>query len=584
MNDISALSPDLAQQRLAQLATLMPETVSDGKLDIAALKRVLGETEVIESGERYRLDWAGKNESYKVLQTPSSATLRPDRDKSIDFDNAPHVFIEGENLEVLKVLQKSYFGKVKLIYIDPPYNTGSDSFIYPDRFQESKEDYLRRINELNENSHLMRETAFRKNSKENGHYHSNWLSMMLPRLYVARNLLREDGVIFVSIDDNEVHNLRCLMNEIFGEENFVANVIWQGKYTTSNDAKLFSRQHETILVYARNSDKLSINLLPRTEEMDSSYKNLDDDPKGPWKATPLHAKSGNINSVYEIEFPNGLSWIAPKGRFPRYSKNRLMEIYYENGLYFNKNGGVDKKTYLSEVKQGKTVGTLWSYIEVGSTHTGNEDLSRLLDKGIFDNPKPINLLQRIIQISCSKDDLILDFFAGSSTTAHAVMQANYEDGGNRQFIMVQLPEKCEETSTAFKAGYTTIADISRERIKKVIQQIEKEQSSDLLREDNLNLGFKSFVLAPSNFKQWRGDTIETAEQLEQQIQLFAQPEKDGATPEAILFELLLKFGQPLTTPIEILEINGHQPSAISHQPSAISQIIRYKSEKNIIYA
>ena len=255
-NDISpiAVSPNPADERRAQLAALVPEAFSEGRLDVAALKRALGEHAVIDGGERYALNWAGKRDAYKVLQTPSTATLRPERDKSVNFDAAQHVFIEGENLEVLKVLQKAYFGKVKLIYIDPPYNTGSDSFIYPDRFQESKEDYLRRINDLDDDGTLMREGFFRKNGKESGHYHSNWLSMMLPRLYIARNLLREDGVILVSIDDNEAANLKLLMDEVFGPENLIAQMVWEkGR---KNDAKLVSVGHEYLLVYARSMARL----------------------------------------------------------------------------------------------------------------------------------------------------------------------------------------------------------------------------------------------------------------------------------------------------------------------------------------
>jgi adenine-specific DNA-methyltransferase len=270
-------SPNPADERRAQLAALIPGAFAEGKLDLAALKRALGEGAIVEGGERYALTWAGKANAYKALQTPSTATLQPERDKSVNFDQAQHVFIEGENLEVLKVLQKAYFGKVKLIYIDPPYNTGSDSFIYSERFQESKEDYLRRINELSDDGTLMREGFFRKNSKENGHYHSNWLSMMLPRLYIARNLLREDGVIFVSCDDNEVHNLRCLMNEVFGEENFVAQFVWKARqFTDARATTTVLTNHEYLATYSRSPD-FSLRGIERDE---SKFANAD--PRGPW--------------------------------------------------------------------------------------------------------------------------------------------------------------------------------------------------------------------------------------------------------------------------------------------------------------
>ena len=566
-NDISpiAVSPNPADERRAQLAALVPEAFSEGRLDVAALKRALGEHAVIDGGERYALNWAGKRDAYKVLQTPSTATLRPERDKSVNFDAAQHVFIEGENLEVLKVLQKAYFGKVKLIYIDPPYNTGSDSFIYPDRFQESKEDYLRRINDLDDDGTLMREGFFRKNGKESGHYHSNWLSMMLPRLYIARNLLREDGVIFVSCDDNEVHNLRCLMNEVFGEENFVASVIWQKVFSPKNSARHFSEDHDYVLIYARRGEDWRPTLLPRTEEMEARYDNPDNDPRGPWTSGDVSARNYYGAGTYSITCPSGRVIDGPPpGTYWRVSREKFLELDKDLRIWWGKDGNnmPRLKRFLSEVKQGRVPQTLWSYDEVGHTQEAKKELVALVNfpnsDSVFDTPKPTRLIRQMLRLGTSADsnDLVVDFFGGSATTMQAVMDQNAEDGGNRRCIVVQLPEPLEGGSAAL----SSIADIARMRVGKAIANLASK--ADLATTARADLGFKSFVLAPSNFKQWRGDEIDTPEQLAEQIQLFAKSEKAGACVEDMLYELLLKFGQDLTTPVETVEVAGGRVFAI----------------------
>lgn len=555
-----AASPNPADARRAHLAALIPEAFSEGKLDVAALKRAQGEATVIEGGERYALTWAGKSAAYKVLQTPSSATLRPERDKSVNFDAAQHVFIEGENLEVLKVLQKAYFGKVKLIYIDPPYNTGSDSFIYPDRFQESKEDYLRRINDLDDDGSLMREGFFRKNSKENGHYHSNWLSMMLPRLYIARNLLREDGVIFVSCDDNEVHNLRCLMNEVFGEESFIANIVWQKRYVSNVTAKYFSDMHDHILVFARQTESFSVALIDRSAEQLADYRNPDNDPRGPWRTQDLSASKPYQAGVFTITTPAGLECNPPPGRYWRCNKVQYDEWVADNRIWYGKDGTARPmlKAFLSEVQQGITPNTWWDHEFAGHNKEATIELKDLFGGSApFDTPKPVKLIQRILGIAAGKDALVVDFFAGSGTAAEAVLRLNATDGGRRQVLSVQLPEPCETGSIAASMDLVTIADIGRARIRRVISAITGQ--SDLATPAPASLGFKSFLLAPSNFKQWRGDGIDTAEELAAQIQLFAKSEKEGAAVEDMLFELLLKFGQELTTPIETLELDLAPP-------------------------
>ncbi|MDD3201438.1 MAG: site-specific DNA-methyltransferase, partial [Bacteroidales bacterium] len=468
--------------RIKTLQMLMPEVFDEGRIDWEKLKATLGE-DINFANERYVLNWAGKSDAFRTLQQPSSATLSPCKAESVDFDNTQNIFIEGENMEVLKILQKSYFGKIKMIYIDPPYNTGNDSFIYPDKFSETKEDYLRRVGDKDEDGYMTREGLFRKNSRENGQYHSNWLSMMMPRLYLARNLMRDDGVIFVSIDDNEVHNLRMLMNEVFGEENFVASIVWQKKYAATNDSKGFSTTHDYIIVYQK-SELFNRNLLPRTGEQNQPYKNDDKDGKGLWRSDNLLVKSFSESGVYPIINPNtNKEYYPPKGSCWRASKETMKQWLSENRIFFGKDGkgAPQLKRYLNEVQQGRVPITWWNFEEVGHNDEANKEVSALFQsKTPFDTPKPTRLLNRILQIGSDKDSIILDFFAGSATTAHAVMQLNKEDGGNRKYICVQLPELCDEKSEAYKAGYKTIADIAKERIrragKKIKAEVEAEQA------------------------------------------------------------------------------------------------------------
>lgn len=601
-NKTIAESPNPADERRAQLAALLPEAFSEGRLDVTALKRALGEEAVIEEGERYTLTWAGKSAAYKVLQTPSTATLRPERDKSVNFDAAQHVFIEGENLEVLKVLQKAYFGKVKLIYIDPPYNTGSDSFVYPDRFQETKEDYLKRINELTDDGTLMREGFFRKNSKENGHYHSNWLSMMLPRLYIARNLLREDGFVVVSIDDNEFHNLRAIMNEVLGDENFVAVLVYDRN--RKNDAKLFSVGHEYMVVYARNKsflteqdirlrapkegideiraefERLRMEYSDNWEQVEAALKQFyaridkDDarhpltrfkkvDKDGPYRTDGNPSWPGGGGPRYNVPHPKTRKPCkVPKSgwRWPTYE--RMKEEVDKGYIVF----GPDEKTIpsvrmnLFENTDQVMASVIFSYAQKAT-----QDLDKLFDgTKVFDNPKSYLDLEKLVGYLSEPGDIVLDFFAGSGTTAHGVLRCNQRDTPARRFVCIQIPEPIENNNEAGKnalaMGYKTIADLSRDRIRRAISQVKKE--SDLVNPVAADLGFRSFVLAPSNFKQWRGDGIDTPEQLAEQMKMFARSEKEGAQVEDMLYELLLKFGQELTTPVEALEVAGGKVFAI----------------------
>ena len=553
---IHDLENNFTKNKILQLKTLFPEAFCEDQIDWEKLKLILGADNLAHQNERYQLNWAGKTDAYHTLQAPTFNTLSPCRAESVDFDGTRNLFIEAENLEALKILQKAYAGSVKMIYIDPPYNTGSDSFIYPDKFSETREEYARRVGDKDADGYLKRDGVFqgawRKNSKDSGHYHSNWLSMMLPRLHLARTLLRDDGVIFISIDDNEQAQLKLLCDEVFGAENFVADFIWNNKYTVSNDTDV-SYQHEHIICYAKNRDIFSLALLPRTEKQDASYKNRDNDPKGAWKATPIHARSGTANSLYEVEFPNGIKWSAPQGRYPRYSKHRLLELFHEGALYFNKNGGVDKKTYLSEVREGVTCGTVWSYDEVGHSHGNNEELAEIMEKGVFSDPKGINLLKKILWLSRLNDkNIVLDFFAGSGTTAHAIMQFNAENSDKiSRYICVQLSETITEKEN--KAAYDfcqslgvppTIAEIAKERIRRAGKQV----SGSLKDGQRVDTGFKVFKLSESSFKQWRQP--ENIADLGTTMEMFVNAVQDNATPENMLYELILRLGCKLTSPVE----------------------------------
>lgn len=546
------------QERLDILKQLMPEIFDEGKIDFEKLKATLGEN-ITFSNERYVLNWAGKSDAFRVMQCPSSATLVPCKEESVDFDTTQNIFIEGENMEVLKVLQKSYFGKVKMIYIDPPYNTGNDSFIYPDKFSETKEEYMKRVGDKDAEGYMTREGMFRKNSKENGQYHSNWLNMMMPRLYLAKSLLREDGVIFISIDDNEVHNLRLLMNEIFGEENFVANIIWQHSIQPKGYLDKFSVHHNHILCYSKSTE-YTLNPLKRTEENNKSYSNPDNDPKGPWRSGDVRNALYRPNLIYDIITPSG-KVIKPCANGWRWSKETIEEKIKTGEIVFNADETrIIRKIYLSNV-DGRAPETIWFAKDVGSTRDAMNELKDLFDKPPFDTPKPVELISKMMELVNDDDCIILDFFAGSGTTAHAVMQLNKEDGGNRKFICVQLPELCDPKSEAYKAGYSTIAEISKERIRrasaKIRAEVENERAQhagEISFEETTeapmpDLGFKVFKLSESNFKQWREIHGSEQEQWKQQTLDFLNPVAENATIDNMVYELLLKNGKSLNSAI-----------------------------------
>ena len=567
------------KERLETLRLLMPEVFDEGHIDWEKLKAALGEN-VNFANERYVLNWAGKSEAFRVMQQPSTATLVPCREESVDFDNTQNVFIEGENMEVLKVLQKSYFRKVKMIYIDPPYNTGSDSFIYPDKYSESKEEYLRRVGDKNEEGYMTRDGMFRKNAKENGQYHSNWLNMMMPRLYLAKSLLREDGVIFISIDDNEVHNLRLLVNEIFGKENFVAQFIWHAKKGGGSDSSKIVTDQEYVLCYLKSDNPAGA--LQKVELVGETLDKQDE--KGSYRRGRELNKWGSNSRredrptmYFPIKGPNGKEVYPIRNDGSegcwRWGRKAMKAIVEAGDVEF-----VERQdgTYIAYEKIRNTDARFKPYrtfINCGTTADGSKLIKSIFGAKYFDFPKPLDLITILANIGLGENDILLDFFSGSGTTAHAVMELN-KDGGNRKYICVQLPELCEEKSEAYKAGYKTIAEISKERIRRAGVKIRKEVEMEQAKQKEQlsfdeeqtvtmpDLGFKVFKLSDSNFKQWRDIKGSDKEEWQQQILDFLDPVTENATIDNMVYELLLKSGKDLNSVIEQKEgyylINGNE--------------------------
>lgn len=549
MEKLKMHSPDLSQENIAKIRELFPGCVTEardeatGKLRLAVdfdqLRQELSDSIVEGPRERYRLDWPGRREALALANAPIAKTLRPSLEDSVNFDTTQNIFIDGDNLEALKLIQDTYLGRVKLIFIDPPYNTGGD-FIYSDDFSEGYQEFLVSSNQKNANG-----DRFFANQETNGRFHSDWLTMMYPRLKLARSLLSEDGVIFISIDDGEVGNLRKICDDIFGEENLIANVVWQKKYTRANDARWFSDNHDHILCYAKQKIGMTLNLLPRNESQLSAYSNPDNHPKGPWKATPLHAKSGTNTSPYK--FKNGVEWAPPVGTFRRFNDATMREMDQNDEIWFGGDGTQtpSRKSFLSEVKDGVSPVTIWPYNEVGHNHEASSELKSLGLGGLFNNPKPTRLIQRILELATSpgRNDIILDFFAGSSTTAHSVMIQNAADGGNRRFIMVQLEEVTSEKSEAFKGGFSTITSLSRERIRRAGHKI---LEGNCHPDWNRDVGFRVLKVDTSNMKDiyYRPDELSQGDLLEAVDNV-----KPDRTPEDLLFQVLVDWGVDLTLPI-----------------------------------
>lgn len=557
MEHLNMQSMDKVAANVAKIRELFPNCVTEiinaeGKLehaiDFDMLKQELSDHVVDDLQERYQFTWPNKRKAILAANAPINKTLRPCREESVDFDNTENLYIEGDNLDVLKLLQETYLGKVKMIYIDPPYNTGKD-FIYNDDFKQSTEEYIENSGQLDGEGN-----RFVANTESNGRFHTNWLNMIYPRLKLAKDLLSDDGVIFISIDDNEVENLRKICDEIFGENNFLAQVIWERAFSPKNDAKFFSVSHDYVLIYARSIEVFSIGLLPRSAESDARYKNPDNDPHGPWTSDNMTVKSYSANYDYPIRTPNGTIYYPPAGRCWFTSKERMQKLIGNGAVWFGNNGGNMPriKRYLSDVQQGMTPITIWKYLDVGHNQEARQELKKLFDeKAYFDGPKPIRLLNRILTIAnVKKDDFILDFFSGSATTAHAVMQLNAEDGGKRKFIMVQLPEECAENSEAHKAGYKNICEIGKERIRRAGQKIKEENP---LTTQDLDIGFRVLKCDSSNME----DVYFTPkEYMDKQQSLFVDNIKKDRNDEDLLFDAMLKLDTPLSSKIEKRSIAG----------------------------
>lgn len=561
-------SLDIAEQRRLELKQLLPgvfteTTGSDGQpvetIDFERLKAELGTFSDVYEGrrERYGMEWPGKRDCMKLIQEPSRATLKPCREESVDFDTTQNLFIEGDNLEVLKLLQKSYYGKVKMIYIDPPYNTGKE-FIYPDNYAESLETYLAYAGLVDDDG-----KKFSTNSATEGRFHTRWLNMLYPRLYLSRNLLSSDGILFISIDDNEVEGLRRICNEIFGEENFIACAVWQ-KRTGPDSRTNLGAAHDYILIYGRNAEasKSVLNKLPLKESRVAAYKNPDNDPRGPWASENLTGQTGHAtdSQFYTVETPSGARYQPPEGRCWALSESTFLKLKEDGRIWFGESGGNRPrlKRFLSET-DGMMAWTWWPNDEVGHNQEGTKEVKELLGSGdIFDNPKPTRLIDRMLALSTSKEGLVLDFFSGSCSTAHSVLKANSADGGKRRFIMIQLPEVCEEKSEAFKAGFKTISDIGKERIRRAARKI----GSAL--DENFDGGFKVFELDRSNFKSWSSDFEElVVSDLVSEMERHVDHVGEHATQETILYELLLKAGFMPTEAVGRLDLAGKQVFSVA---------------------
>ncbi|WP_203296433.1 site-specific DNA-methyltransferase [Luteirhabdus pelagi] len=584
--DGTSLTPQ--EIKLQQLKELLPEAFSEGKIDWEKLQLTLGR-DIDLRNERYVLNWAGKSDAFRALQTPATQTLIPLKEESINFDETENIFIEGENLEVLKVLQRSYFNKVKMIYIDPPYNTGNDSFIYPDKFSETKEDYQKRVGDKDEDGYMTKEGLYHKNSKENGQYHSNWLNMMYPRLFLAKNLLKDDGVIFVSIDDHEVHNLKLLMNEIFGEENFIECITWN-KRVPKND-KGIGNIHEYIFIYAKNSNlkhefKMPKEGLDEINELRKKlkrkgvsiseaekqirklyekkgydrgitlYNNLDKDYRLWGKINMSWPNSNTFGPTYEVLHPLTKKPVNIPDRGWRWKKDTFEEALDVDNIEILPNGSVlcgriwfdkDENTQPSSVLYLDVVDSLLLRSILSLKSDGGIEVEKLFDgKSYFSYPKPTSIIKMLVNsISPVEDgEIILDFFAGSATSAHSVLKSNSENNYNRKFICVQLAEKTDKNSAAAKAGYKNLSDVAKERIKLSSQNI-KEENPDYKGD----LGFKVLKLSDSNFKQWRQLDVKDEKALEKQLDMFVDPVSENAVIENMVYELLLKSGKDLNSKI-----------------------------------
>ena len=570
MEKLDGMTKDLVKENIEKLKELFPTIVKEDKIDFEELQLILGE-DINNNKEQYSFVWNGKTEATKLAQKRSTGTLRPCKEESKNWDTTKNIYIEGDNLEVLKLLQSSYNGRIKMIYIDPPYNTGHD-FVYKDNFEDNIANYKEVTGQ-----------AQKSNADTDGRYHTNWLNMIYPRLKLARTLLKDDGVIFISIDDNEQANMKKVCDEVFGEDNYVQEIIWQKKFSPQNDAKYFSLNHESILCYAKNKSLFKRKLLPITDEMKKRYKNLDNDPRGPWTSGDCTIGRITEKDYYAIKTPSGREVYPSQGNVWRFSKETFQQLIADNRIWFGTDGNnmPRVKRFLSETNEGIVPISIWSYEEVGHTQSASQDLKKLFDdKDFFDYPKPVKLIKKCLLIATNKDDLVLDFFSGTATTAHAVMQLNAEDGGNRKFICVQLPELTEETSEAYRQGYKNICEIGKERIRRAGEQIKNNRNikinidkNKLMQRnvlengdfddkfaikveapneqylDNLDIGFKVFKLDSSNLKKWNNTPTKDADEVAKRIQISLDYLENDRTELDLVYEIMLKYGIDLTLPI-----------------------------------
>ena len=547
---------DLTEINIQKIAEIFPSCVTetktdDGKtrlaVDFESLKRQLSDAVIPEGKERYIISWPGKSESQRLANSPTTLTLRPCLDESSEFVKTKNIYIEGDNLEALKLLRETYLGKVKMIYIDPPYNTGND-FLYDDKFESTEEEYSQISGDYDDYGHRMV-----INSGSNGKYHTDWLNMIYPRLILAKDLLSEDGVIFISIDDNEQANLKKMCDEIFGERNFVATLIWQKKFSRSNDATYFSTMHDFILCYARNNivnnqNGWKIGLLPRNGEIPEGYGNPDNDPRGPWTSVILSAKSGSESLLYEITTPSGRKVMPPSGRYWSCSKETFEKWNQDGRIWYGikGDGTPRKKTFLSEVQEGLRPNTILLHEDAGNNQEAKQELKKLFEGvGIFDGPKPVRLIKLLIKIAnLEKDSIVLDFFSGAATTAQAVIETNAEEKSDLSFILIQIPEKCSEDSEAFKNGYTTICDIGKERIKRAGKQLTEQQTLD---DNKLDVGFRVFKIDSSNMNDVFYDPTATKKEI---LDYAAENIKSDRSGQDLLIQVMLELGIELSADIQ----------------------------------
>lgn len=574
MDKLKMQTANKADENFKKLAEMFPNAVTETidengevvrAIDKDVLMQEIGTKVVDGKEERYQFTWPDKKKSVLLANAPISKTLRPVRDDetkptgadsegkpycstgSVDFDTTENLYIEGDNLEVLKLLQETYLGKIKMIYIDPPYNTGND-FVYEDDFAQSTEEYLANSGQFDEDSNRMVQ-----NTESNGRFHTDWLNMIYPRLKLAKDLLSDDGVIFISMDDHEQENIKKICDEIFGEANFLAQVIWERSYSPVNLKKHFSESHDYIICYAKNVESCVCNGLPRSAEANDRYSNPDNDPRGAWTSGDLSVGPRVESRVYEITVPSGRKVLPPSGYCWRLDEKTFQQYRKDNRIWFGEGGdNVPRiKRFLSDVKQGITPMTIWKYTEVGHSQDAAQKLKKLFDgKAFFDYPKSVELIKRCLQLYTDNNCYVLDFFSGSATTAHAVMQLNAEDGGHRKFIMVQLPEKTDEKSEAYKAGYKNICEIGKERIRRAGKKIKEEAG---LTAQNLDIGFRVLKCDTSNMKDvyYNPDDYEIGmfDQLTDNI-------KEDRTPEDLLFQVMLDLGVLLSSKIEKTTIAG----------------------------